>query len=96
MFVWILDCIRSQRWPAAAGLTRPAATTPLVYAITAPLSACHVSVSVSVHQFKENTIQQQSLSPHRSQGGWVGERRGDGAEAPVTQKLVRVAVAARQ
>ena len=27
MFVWILDCIRSQRWPAAAGLSRPAATT---------------------------------------------------------------------
>ena len=27
MFVWILDCIRSQRWPAAAGLARPVATT---------------------------------------------------------------------
>ena len=27
MFVWILDCIRSQRWPAAAGLASPVATT---------------------------------------------------------------------
>ena len=82
MFVWILDCIRNRRWPAAAGLTRPVATTPLVYAITAPLSACHVSVSVSV-QRKHNTTAVSVTAPLAGEGGRASKVKG--SEAPVTE-----------